>query len=73
MKLKVKAIVTRVVKVRQSKTFKGSGFKVQLLWVYIKSEPFIRFLWYAKRSCTEVQNELYPASREKWCHILHYE
>ncbi len=35
-------------------------------WVYIKSEPFIRFLRDAKRSCTEVQRKLYVALDQQY-------
>jgi four helix bundle protein len=34
---------------------------------------FIRFLRYAKRSCTEVQSELYVASDEKYISVSEFE
>ena len=60
----------------------AQGFRVQRFWVQSKSAchplgrserfdsetnpEFIRFLRYAKRSCTEVQSELYVALDQKY-------
>ena len=37
------------------------------------NREFIRFLRYAKRSCTEVQSELYVALDQRYCAVVDFD